>query len=223
MAASLAHELNQPLSAATNYLHAGQTAFEKAGLAGQTGGHSLELAKAQLLRAGAIIRRMRELLAHETRSLGVERVGAMIADMHGVLAMIERNGGVAIEYRIDDVDDRVRAERIQFQQAMINLIRNAVEALEGQSDRRVLIVGQAVSDEHYELRVEDSGRGIAAEELDVIFRPLMTTKSAGMGLGLSVTRTIVESHGGALTVERSDLGGAAFAFRLMREHELEDA
>lgn len=223
MAASLAHELNQPLSAATNYLHASQTAFERAGLSGQAGGHSIDLAKAQLLRAGAIIRRMRELLAHENRSLGVERVGAMIADMHGVLTMIERNGGVALEYRIDDLDDRVRAERIQFQQAMINLIRNAVEALEGQADRRVLIVGRAVSDEHYELRVEDSGRGIAPEELDVIFRPLMTTKSTGMGLGLSVTRTIVESHGGALTVERSELGGAAFVFRLMREHELEDA
>lgn len=223
MAASLAHELNQPLSAATNYLHASQAAFEKAGLSGQAGSHTIDLAKAQLLRAGAIIRRMRELLAYETRSLGVQRVGEMIADMHGVLAMIERNDGVTLEYRIDDLDDRVRAERIQFQQAMLNLIRNAVEALDGWPERRVLIVGRAVSDEHYEMRVEDSGRGIAAEKLDVIFRPLMTTKSAGMGLGLSVTRTIVESHGGALTVERSELGGAAFAFRLMRERELEDA
>ena len=71
--------------------------------------------------------------------------------------------------------------------------------------------------------VEDNGPGIDVEELDTIFRPLMTTKASGMGLGLSVTRTIVESHGGTLTVARSALGGAAFAFSLMREEALEDA
>lgn len=223
MAAALAHELNQPLTAATNYLHASQTAADAAGLMGQPLSQTIELAKAQLLRAGGIIRRMRELLAHETRSLGIERVAPMIADLHGVLGMIERDGCVAIEYRIDDLNDRVRAERIQFQQAMINLIRNAVEALEGQEDRRVRIVGRATSEEHYEMRVEDSGRGIDAGALDTIFRPLMTTKSAGMGLGLSVTRTIVESHGGALGVDRSEMGGAAFSFSLLRERELEDA
>lgn len=223
MAAALAHELNQPLTAATNYLHAGQIAAEKAGIMGQTVSHTIELAKGQLLRAGGIIRRMRELLAHETRSLGIERVAPMIADMHGVLGMIERNACVAIEYRIDDLNDRVRAERIQFQQAMINLIRNAVEALEGQDDRRVRIVGRAMSEDHYEMRVEDNGRGIDAGALDTIFRPLMTTKSAGMGLGLSVTRTIVESHGGTLSVDRSEMGGAAFSFSLLRERELEDA
>jgi two-component system sensor kinase FixL len=223
MAAALAHELNQPLTAATNYLHTSQMTADKAGLMGESISHTIELAKNQLLRAGAIIRRMRELLAHETRSLGVERVAPMIADMHGVLGMIERNADVTIEYQIDDLNDRVQAERIQFQQAIINLIRNAVEALEGQDDRRVRIVGRPVSAEHYELRVEDSGCGISAEQLEKIFRPLMTTKSAGMGLGLSVTRTIVESHGGALTVGRSALGGAVFAFSLMREREPENA
>ena len=223
MAAALAHELNQPLTAATNYLHAGQAVAEKSDVMGQSVGHTIELAKGQLLRAGGIIRRMRELLAHETRSMGIERVAPMIADLHGVLGMIERDAGVAIEYRIDDLNDRVRAERIQFQQAMINLIRNAVEALEGEDDRRVRVIGRAASEEHYEMRVEDSGRGIDAGALDTIFRPLMTTKSAGMGLGLSVTRTIVESHGGVLGVERSEMGGAAFSFSLLRERELEDA
>lgn len=114
MAASLAHELNQPLSAATSYLHASRNAVEKAGpiAAGAVG--TIDLAKTQLLRAGAIIRRMRELLAHESRSLGVERVAAMLADMHGVLGMIQRSGGVTIEVDIDDLNDQVRVERIQF-------------------------------------------------------------------------------------------------------------
>ena len=223
MAASLAHELNQPLGAATNYLHAGQAELERAGLQGQSVGRVLEQAKSQLLRAGAIIRRMRELLAHESRSLGVERVGAMVADLHGILGMIERDSLVAIEYRIDDLADQVRAERIQFQQALINLVRNAAEALAGQDDRRIRISGRPTGDDRYEVMVEDNGAGVAPETLETIFRPLMTTKSAGMGLGLSVTRTIVESHGGALAVGRSDLGGAAFAFSLPRERELEDA
>lgn len=106
---------------------------------------------------------------------------------------------------------------------MLNLIRNAVEALQGRPDGRVRVTGRALSPDLFELRVEDNGEGVDASELEMIFRPLMTTKSAGMGLGLSVTRTIVESHGGTLSVDRSPMGGAAFSFCLMREQELEEA
>ena len=223
MAASLAHELNQPLSAAATYLHASQTDLQKAGLMGQSADRTVELAKAQLLRAGTIIRRMRELLAHESRSLGMERVGPMLADMQGVLGMIQRDHRVSIEIDVDDANDQVRAERIQFQQAMLNLIRNAAEASADRVDARIRVIGRVLNDAHFEVSVEDNGRGVGADQLDTIFRPLMTTKASGMGLGLSVTRTIVESHGGTLTVGRSELGGAAFSFSLLRERDLEDA
>lgn len=222
MAASLAHELNQPLTAATTYLHASQASLEKAGLMGQSACRTIDLAKGQLLRAGSIIRRMRELLAHESRSLAAERVSLMIADLHGVLAVIQRTGAVVVEIDIEG-DDAVRAERIQLQQAVINLIRNATEALEGHADGRIRVTGRVRSEELFEVRVEDNGPGIAPGLLDTIFRPLITTKASGMGLGLSVTRTIVESHGGTLSVDRSELGGAAFSFSLMRERELEEA
>lgn len=221
MAATLAHELNQPLSAATTYLHAGQMDIARAGLMGESANRTIDLAKAQILRAGAIIRRMRELLAHQVRSLGAERVGAMIADMAGVFAMIEQAGGVQIEIRIDDVNDRVRADRIQFQQAMVNLVRNGVEALAGTPDPRLRIIGRVANEREFKIIVEDNGIGIADDKIDTIFRPLMTTKTGGMGLGLSVTRTIVESHGGVLQVEKSVLGGAAFSFCLMREQDME--
>ena len=224
MAASLAHELNQPLTAAATYLRASQIDVEKAGVIGENASRTIDLAKAQLLRAGGIIRRMRELLAHESRSLAVERVASMVLDLRDVFGLIERPGGIRIEIDMDDADDRVRAERIQFQQAMVNLVRNAAEAVSGQTDPRIRVIGRAVSEEHYELRVEDNGPGIPAADLDAVFRPLSTTKTSGMGLGLSVTRTIVESHGGgALKVERSDLGGAAFSFCLLRDREIEDA
>ncbi len=221
MAATLAHELNQPLSAATTYLHASQVDVARAGLMGESAGRTIELAKAQILRAGSIIRRMRELLAHQARSLGEERVGAMVADLAGVFSMIERAGGVKIEIRIDDVHDRVRADRIQFQQAMVNLVRNGVEALASTPDPQLRIIGRVLSDTEFQVVVEDNGIGIAAEKIDTIFRPLMTTKAGGMGLGLSVTRTIVESHGGVLQVEQSELGGAAFSFCLIREQDME--
>jgi len=220
MAASLSHELNQPLSAAVTYLHAAQTDMKRAGLVADSAGRTVDMAKTQLLRAGEIIRRMRELLAHENRGLDVESTGSMIADLHGVISMIGRTGGVSIELRIDDDNDSVWAERIQVQQAMVNLVRNAVEALAGRPDPRVVVTGKAISPEAYEIRVEDNGPGIATADMETIFRPLMSTKSGGMGLGLSVTRTIIDSHGGTLKVEASPMGGAAFSFCLMREREL---
>lgn len=223
MAASLSHELNQPLSAAVTYLHAAQTDMKRAGPVADSAGRTVDLVKAQLLRAGEIIRRMRELLAHESRGLDVESAGSMIADLHGVIGMIGRTGKVTIDLRIDDENDSVWAERIQFQQAMVNLVRNAVEALEGRPDPLVVITGRALSREAYEIRVEDNGAGIATADMETIFRPLMSTKTGGMGLGLSVTRTIIESHGGVLKVEASPMGGAAFSFCLMRERELVDA
>lgn len=223
MAATLAHELNQPLTAAVAYLHASQTDVKRAGLIGQSASLKIELAKSQLLRAGEIIRRMRELLAYETGSLGAERVAAMVGDLAGVFAMMELASGVPIEIQVDDHDDRVRAERIQIQQALLNLVRNAVEALAGRTDPRVRVIGRPVSGDRFELRVEDNGPGIAPDSMDMIFRPLNTTKAGGMGLGLSVTRSIVESHGGVLRVETSPMGGAAFSFFLIREPELEAA
>ena len=220
MAASLSHELNQPLSAAVTYLHAAQTDMKRAGLVAESAGRTVDMAKTQLLRAGDIIRRMRELLAHENRGLNVESAGSMIADLHGVIGMIGRTGDVSIEMRTDDEDDSVWAERIQIQQALLNLVRNAMEALAGQPDPRVVVTGKAISPEAYEIRVEDNGPGIATVDMETIFRPLMSTKSGGMGLGLSVTRTIIDSHGGTLKVEASPMGGAAFSFCLMREREL---
>ena len=217
MAATLAHELNQPLSAAATYLHASQVDMEKAGVLGDSALRTVELAKGQLLRAGKIIRRMRELLSLEVRRLDSERASSMVEDLGPILAMIGAAKGVAIRMDVAAENDRVLAERIQFQQAMVNLTRNAVEALGDHTAPEVVIIGRPVSESQYRISVEDNGPGVADELVDRIFQPLTTTKSGGMGLGLSVTRTIVESHGGRLQVSRSALGGAAFSFTLNRE------
>lgn len=216
MAATLAHELNQPLSAATTYMQASQRDIERAGLIGQSAARTLELAKGQILRAGTIIRRMRDMLATGTRGLGDEQISSMIEDLGPSFALISRDRAVEIRTVIANNDDTVRAERIQFQQALINLVRNAAEAAAGQAQPVVVIRGVSLGEEGYRVTVEDNGPGIAGDDIESIFRPMTTTKSSGMGLGLSVTRKIVESHGGALTVGRSDMGGAAFTIDLPR-------
>lgn len=220
MAATLAHELNQPLSAATTYMHASQAEMLKAGPAADSARRPLDLAKGQLLRAGKLIHRMRELLTIETSVLGRERVSSMIEDLSPILQMIGQDKQVEIRLDADPQDDGVRADRIQFQQALVNLVRNAVEAAAERPDNGEVSVTGRVEGPVYCITVEDNGPGIAEADVERIFQPLTTTKSGGMGLGLSVTRTIVERHGGALSARRSQaMGGAAFSFALRRHEE----
>lgn len=216
MAATLAHELNQPLSAAAAYMQASQRDIERSGPLGQSAGHTLELAKGQVLRAGAIIRRMRDLLATGTADLRPERVSSMIVDLGPSLQMLGRDQGMEVRVEVDPQDDRVLAERIQFQQAVINLVRNGLEAAAAAAPPLVLISGQAEK-AHYVVSVEDNGPGVPPERIEAVLEPTTTTKAGGMGLGLSVTRTIIEGHGGQLEVGRSRYGGAAFTIRIPRE------
>lgn len=211
MAATLAHELNQPLGAAASYLHAAQEDMKRAGPLGESAFRTTDLAKTQMLRAGQIIRRMRELLTMEMRALSSEKVRRVVEDVLPILTLTGQEKGVQISVDIDS-PDQVRMDRIQFQQALVNLVRNAVEA--SPSGGKVLITGRVLSDQAYEIAVEDSGPGIAPDQVERVFQPMTTTKSGGMGLGLSVTRTIVESHGGHLRVGTSRWGGARFSFNL---------
>ncbi|MDZ4319679.1 MAG: ATP-binding protein [Phenylobacterium sp.] len=223
MAATLAHELNQPLTAATVYLHAGQTDIARAGPLGDSAGRALDLAKTQLIRAGDIIRRMREFVSTGARELTDQRVSSMIEDQRPLFDLIRMDTGVVIRVDVRDVGDHVLADRIQFQQAINNLVRNAVDAVAGRELGLVRITGRSLGNQGYEIIVEDDGPGIPEDQMDRIFQPMTTTKASGMGLGLSVTRSIIESHDSVLTVGRSPLGGAAFSFCLSPVLELEAA
>lgn len=219
MAAILSHELNQPLTAAATYLQASQADLGRAGVLADSASRTLELAKSQVLRAGAIIRHARELLTVETHPLAPERMSSMIDDLGPIIQLLGPASDAGVQIDIDSVEDRVMADRIQFQQAIVNLVRNAVEAVADRDRREVRLIGRPRCADFYEVRVEDSGPGVPPDQIERMFEPLMTTKSDGMGLGLSVTRTIVENHGGTLTVGVSPMGGAAFAFSLHRAKE----
>lgn len=220
MAAILSHELNQPLTAAATYLHSARADIQRMGPLGENAARTLDLGKAQVLRAGSIIRRARQLLAVDARVLQPERVSSMLDDLQPILQLLGPASGVQVRVQIDDTDDAVLADRIQFQQAIVNLARNAVDAVGGvEPAGSVLILGQPVEG-GYEISVEDNGPGVPRERASAMFQPMTTTKSNGMGLGLSVTRTIVERHGGILKVQRSALGGAAFGFRLQSAVDL---
>ena len=216
IAATLAHELNQPLTAAASYLQATQADLGRAGVVADSASRTVELAKNQVLRAGDIIRRARNLLAVDERRLDPHRVSSMIDDLGPIIQLLGPAAGAHLRIAVEDQADWVMADRIQFQQAIVNLVRNAIEAVADCPRREVAILGQAISTTEYRMSVEDSGPGIAPDQIDRMFKPLMTTKAGGMGLGLSVTRTIVERHGGVLSVQTSDLGGAAFVFSLQR-------
>lgn len=219
MAATLAHELNQPLSAASGYMHASRADMEKAGSLGDSACRTLDLAQAQLLRAGEIIRRIRAFLTQETGALGGESASDMIENMKQILTRIGQAQKVTLRIDMATGSDRVRADRIQFQQAVVNLVRNGVEAAAGRHGAQVSILGRTEAD-GYRISIEDNGPGVADDQRDRLFQPMTSTKPGGMGLGLSVTRTIVERHGGVLNVGRSQaLGGAAFFFTLPFDQE----
>jgi two-component system sensor kinase FixL len=139
-----------------------------------------------------------------------------IEDTMKLLSQDAKGRGVSLQAELAPNLPKVRADRVQVQQVILNLALNAMEAMHGQpaEHRKVLIRSARANGDEAQVSVADSGIGIAAELLPRIFNPFVTTKPSGMGLGLSISRTIVESHGGRIRAENLPVGGAAFHFTL---------
>lgn len=217
MASSLAHELNQPLSAISNYLkgikrllQSGRDASANPEMLVQ----ALDRAADQALRAGQIINRLREFVAHGESERRIESIAKIIEEA-GALALVGvKDDGIQVRYQFDPAAVRVLADRIQIQQILLNLIRNAIEAME-RSDRRDLTIStRARADGYMEIRVADTGSGLDEHVAARLFEPFVTSKAHGMGVGLSICRTIAEAHGGQIWVEPNTGGGTIFVFTL---------
>ena len=130
-----------------------------------------------------------------------------------------------VVFRFDASNDRVIADRVQIQQVVLNLIRNAIEAMEGLPRRELIVTTEPADDNMIAVIVADTGAGLAKEILPKLFEPFVSTKANGMGVGLSISRTIVEAHGGTISAQPNPGGGTVFRFtlRLVKEGEADDA
>lgn len=216
MASVLAHELNQPLSAVANYLRAARNLIARMELDDDDLIDAVARAGDQAVRAGEIIRTMRDLATRGGTLQKPESMAAIINEVDFIVSLMARDAGVRVVYDLYRGDDTVMADRIQIQQLVVNLARNAIEAVTKYPIRQLNISTKPDSDGGLITTVEDSGPGIDPNVSQRLFQPLASTKPEGMGLGLSISSAIVENHKGRIWVEPSRLGGAAFCFVLAR-------
>jgi two-component system sensor kinase FixL len=224
MASALAHELNQPLSAVANYVKGSVRLLDQDPIDREKIRGALASAGDQALRAGQIIRRLRDFVGKGEAERRIESLSQLLEEA-GALAMVgAKERGVRLLYAIDRRVDLVLADRVQIQQVVLNLMRNAVEAMDDEPRRDLTVGAKPVDGDMVEVFVADSGHGISPDIADQLFQPFITTKQQGMGIGLSISRTIIEAHGGRIWVESNPGGGSVFRFTLpgVREGELAD-
>ena len=226
MASALAHELNQPLSAIANYMKGSRRLLEgspdeRAPVLRE----ALDKAAEQALRAGQIIRRLRDFVARGESERRVEDVKKLVEEASALALVGAKDRGVRVRFEFDPRTDFVLADKVQIQQVLHNLMRNAIEAMEEAEKRELVVSTVAAQDNMVEISVADTGSGIAPEVSAQLFQPFITTKRQGMGVGLSISRTIVEAHGGSIAPRSNPGGGTVFSFTLpaLSKEEVGDA
>jgi len=215
MAATLAHELNQPLSAIANYLKGGQKLL-MADAPESRAVEAMDKASEQALRAGQIIRRLRDFVARGESEPKIEPLAKLVEEASALALVGAKEHGIRVGFALDRAVDLVMADKVQVQQVILNLIRNAIDAMTESTRRELLISVQPEGADMARVVVADTGPGISDEVASRLFQPFVTTKIQGMGVGLSISRTIIEAHGGRIWAEPNPGGGAIFSFTLRR-------
>jgi len=217
MASTLAHELNQPLTAVASYLNGARRLLDRDKPGDQDQIKSaIDSAADQALRAGQIIKRLREFVARGESDRHAENLRKLIEEASALALVGVKESGVRVSFSFDPRAALVMVDKIQIQQVILNLMRNAIEAMqEAGGDRRELRIStRALDQEMVEVAVADTGPGIAPDIMARLFQPFVTSKRHGMGVGLSISRTIVEAHGGMLAAEAATEGGTIFRMTL---------
>lgn len=216
MASTLAHELNQPLTAIANYMGAAGDLVrapdpDSAAMVEEAIAESAR----EALRAGGIVRRLRDFVARGEVDKRVEALPRLIDEASRLALIGARERGVRPFLDLDPDAVLVLVDRIQIQQVLVNLIRNAVEAMSESPIRDLFVTTRRIDGDMVRITVGDSGPGIDPAVADRLFDAFSTTKADGMGLGLSICRTIVEAHGGRIRATPREGGGSLFEFTVM--------
>ena len=215
MASTLAHELNQPLSAISNYLKGSRRLLEmRTDESSMMTRDALDKAAEQALRAGQIIRRLRDFVTRGESEHRVENVKKLVEEASALALVGAKDQAIRVRFDFDPSAELVLADKIQIQQILLNLMRNSVEAMQDSAKRELLLSAFRNDSEMVQISVADTGSGLAPEVISQLFQPFVTTKQNGMGVGLSICRSIVESHGGKIWAESNAGGGTVFHFTL---------
>lgn len=214
MASSLAHELNQPLSAIANYMKGSVTLLENPTPDVERLKLALDKAGDQALRAGEIIKRLREFVGKGETEHNIHPLPQIMEEASALALVGARELGVRVDLTFERGLPAVYVDKIQVQQVALNLIRNAIEAMSDAPRKELRISVKSDEEGAALVTIADTGPGISPEIADRLFQPFITTKSAGMGVGLSICRTIIEAQGGRIWVEKNQNGGATFSFTL---------
>lgn len=217
MASTLAHELNQPITAVANYVEAVRDLLatpnpEDAPMIREALGE----AAAEAMRAGHIVRRLRDFVARGEVERSVENVETLVREAAALGLMGARDEGLEVVFELSPDVGAVLVDKIQIQQVLINLARNGFEAMIGRERPTLWLTSAVDAAGMARITVADNGPGVAPALAEQLFSAFVTTKADGMGLGLSICRTIVEANGGRIWYEPAPGGGARFHFTLVR-------
>ena len=216
MATGMAHELNQPLAALVSYCGTAETLVKALPEPQQQLVEILSRATEQAHRAGDIIRHLREFVSKKDESIEIFDLDQAIGNVISFLKWEIQESGVIVEFHAGGQSRRIQACRIQIEQVLINLLQNSLEAIRDGNimNGRVIITSRLGANDTIEVTVADNGPGIESAIANKLFHQFQTSKKTGMGIGLSLSRTIIEAHGGKLWVDKEYQNGTLFGFSL---------
>ena len=224
MASALAHEINQPLAAALNYVNTGRKLTE--GIESSTAQKTHDLlskAATQVERAGTIIHGLKSITEKRKPERKLADINRAVEEACGIALIGTAGQGIETSLTLASGLPRLRIDTIQVQQVVLNLVRNGIEALANAKERRLHVATAPDGNDAVEVTIRDSGAGLPHSVADKVFEPFVTTKPEGVGIGLSISRSIIEGHGGRLWATQTPGGGTTFHFTLPSASEQAEA
>ena len=212
MGTALAHELTQPLSAVAGFVESSAALLDQGGVEIPAKVREyMDQAVAQVMRAGAVIRLLREFTGRGDSERSVEDINAVVEEICKLATLGTATDRIELELNLAAALPPVLIDHVQIQQVVLNLVRNSIDAL-NDCETRTIKVATASRGDMIDVVVSDNGPGLPSEVRDRVFEPFVSTKPDGIGIGLSICRTIVEAHGGRIAVDTSTKHGTGFRF-----------